>query len=285
MVHAEKMKKAYFLSFAAICGTVLGTEFKTSNIQIGDTIINRYHADVINSTQIYCRNNKLVDIDQPNVWTLVTTDSQTNGIGSHGRKWVSHMNGNVYATLCVPSTSIDSAILVSHAATFAILKTVKEVLPESVVQYKWPNDIIVNEKKISGRLCEFDAEKHQIILGIGINVNMEPSDLKKINQPATSLFAEMGIHYAVDEILLKILENLIDSLKDFEVNKEATLKDLNEYLAFRGELVCVHDDNENCDYDNCELVEVDENGFLILKDGDVLCKPIRNGTLTRNYSE
>ena len=60
------------------------------------------------------------------------------------------MNGNVYATLCIPADTIDIAKLASHASTFAILETVKEILPEYTVKYKWPNDIIVNGKKYRG---------------------------------------------------------------------------------------------------------------------------------------
>ena len=109
---------------------------------------------------------------------------------------------------------------------------------------------------------------------------MEQRDLNMINQPATSLYVETNENYDTTVVLSTLLKKFVGLLKLFEADNQVMTNYLNEHLAFKDEMVCVHDDNENCDY-ICKLVGIDENGFLILQDGEDLCQPIRNGTLTK----
>ena len=68
---------------------------------------------------------------------------------------------------------------------------------------KWPNDILLSEKKIAGLLCETTAFSDLIcvVLGIGLNVNMPIDLLNKIDRPATSLYAESGKSFDVEKTI------------------------------------------------------------------------------------
>jgi len=85
---------------------------------------------------------------------------------------------------------------------------------------KWPNDIQLNGKKICGVLCEliFQGEEVSVILGVGLNVNMELADLQEINQPATSLKIESGLTWDKAIILKKIQKQFERDLDKFKKN-------------------------------------------------------------------
>ena len=76
---------------------------------------------------------------------------------------------------------------------------------------KWPNDVLVNGKKVAGVLCEtvFHASHIEIILGFGLNVNMGSEDLAKIDQPATSLKKETGRVWDKQVLLQRIQAELL----------------------------------------------------------------------------
>lgn len=69
---------------------------------------------------------------------------------------------------------------------------------------KWPNDVYVGHAKIAGLLCEFapmECQTETLVMGIGINVNMPPKTIAKIDQPATSVFVETHQQHRLDELL------------------------------------------------------------------------------------
>lgn len=160
--------------------------------------------DTIDSTNTYAKTHG-ASFD-PNKITCIIAEEQTKGKGQFQRKWVSPLYVNLYTTFYfrLPKET--------HKITeLAILlaMSIKKVLERNKIHptMKWPNDILVNGKKIAGVLCEteFHASHIEIILGFGLNVNMEGSDLDKIDQPATSLKQETGHHWD-KKILLKQIQ-------------------------------------------------------------------------------
>ena len=99
---------------------------------------------------------------------------QTSGRGRRGREWVS-VKGNLYCSgLYSHAGAIQDAAKMSFAAALAVAETLKHYIPESKVNLKWPNDVLVEGKKISGILLEGGPD--WFVVGIGMNLTSHPHD-------------------------------------------------------------------------------------------------------------
>ncbi len=197
--------------------------------------------------------------------TLIIADQQTHGRGRKGRHWVSPPGKNVYASVVYypRHMSIGSAIMLIFATAVAIVKAVAELGVEGL-GIKWPNDVMLNGKKIAGVLVETRSEAHLIssaVVGFGINVNMEelPESLRNV---ATSLKIETGKHYDRAELLASVLlylETLIEELE--RGNSDLILSMWKLYDTVIGRRIEVRSDGEVV---SGVAVDVDDDGFLIV---------------------
>ncbi len=158
----------------------------------------------IDSTQTYAKSLKTEQL--PN-GTVIIAESQTDGIGTHERKWYTGRNKNIamtfvlYPTCCL-STFSDITITIAQCMIKAIEKQYGCRLA-----IKKPNDIVYQNKKIAGILTETLVEGEMVkrlLVGIGLNANQMffPSDLKHI---ASSLKKEFGKEVNREEIIAEFL--------------------------------------------------------------------------------
>ncbi len=107
--------------------------------------------------------------------TLVVADMQTAGRGRRGRGWDGYAGKNIYMSLLLrPDCPPDKASALTLVMALSVAEAVKEFLPNAACVIKWPNDIVINGKKVCGILTEMSAEPdciHYVVIGIGINVN------------------------------------------------------------------------------------------------------------------
>ena len=161
--------------------------------------------ETIDSTNKYAKEN-LVNIADK---TLVYADNQTAGRGRMNRKWNSNSGENIYASIVLkPSKELKE--IYSNLTQYLSLVLV-EVFEDYGLfpKIKWPNDVRINQKKISGILAESVFEKEElqgIILGFGVNLNCSIEDIEKIDQPATSLNLETGIEINRENFLRKVID-------------------------------------------------------------------------------
>ena len=102
----------------------------------------------------------------------VKANSQTGGRGRRGREWVSN-TGNLYCSGLYPHQgSAHDAAKLSFAAALAVAETLRTYVPENLINLKWPNDVLVDGKKISGILLE--GGQDWIVVGIGVNLVSHP---------------------------------------------------------------------------------------------------------------
>ena len=142
---------------------------------------------------------------------IVITDQQLNGKGQRGRKWV-FQGGKSVAFSFFSNHDIDS----NKIGYLPILSglAVSNVLTKLNVssQLKWPNDIIVNGKKIGGILCESTIRKkssRNIVIGIGMNINQDENDVQNLNIPnAGSLKTEYNKAFVREEVISSVINNL-----------------------------------------------------------------------------
>ena len=126
--------------------------------------------------------------------TIVTAEKQTLGKGRLGRSWHSPDKMGIYVSIILrPKFTPDQAPGLSIMSALAVAETLNEHAPKKV-QIKWPNDILINGRKVSGVLTELSAEKSKInyvIVGIGINVKQSEGDFPpNLRATATSLQRE-----------------------------------------------------------------------------------------------
>ena len=144
---------------------------------------------------------------------VVIADEQSKGKGRQGRNWMSPSGGGIYLSCILrPSIAPNEIAKITLLAAVAVAKSVREVSGLSAM-IKWPNDILINNKKICGILTEMKAEQDRvdfIILGIGINANTKAKSLPKGASSLKEELRHMGIAAEVSriELVKKILETI-----------------------------------------------------------------------------
>ena len=142
--------------------------------------------------------------------TVIIAGDQTSGRGRFGREWFSGGSEGVYISVILkPNSAAADVAGMTLIAGLAVCKALRDITLEYVL-IKWPNDVILNGKKLCGILTELSAECERIdylIIGIGINVNNENFP-EEIRDRATSVFIETGTKYSRKAIIHKVMAYL-----------------------------------------------------------------------------
>ena len=124
--------------------------------------------------------------------TIVVADEQTQGRGRLQRVWISPKGQLAFSLVLRPNMDyLPQMIMISSLAVTYAIQKITGLRP----QIKWPNDVLIGEKKVCGILIENDIRKNSLnhtIIGIGINVNMKIAEYLEISTIATSLSDELG---------------------------------------------------------------------------------------------
>ena len=172
---------------------------------------------------------------------VVIADHQTHGRGRQGRSWYSEPATGLYlSTLLKPNLPPEDLACLTLMAGVATVSAIQQQT-SALTKLKWPNDILLNGKKIAGILCECIAEPGShpsIIIGIGINLNHTsfPESLQDI---ATSLKMETGQTVDRTQLALSLLQNLDSEFKDFG-NRENLIRKWTEQSDMFGKTVTIH---------------------------------------------
>ncbi|MBH89346.1 MAG: biotin--[acetyl-CoA-carboxylase] ligase [Magnetovibrio sp.] len=137
---------------------------------------------------------------------VVWAKEQSSGVGRRGRKWESARGNLFFSVLLRPDCSASKAMQLSYVVSLSIAKIIDDVLPSSVVvRCKWPNDILVENRKISGILLETQLDPigdiDWLVIGVGLNIKSFPKD---VAFPATALTHEGARKTISAEIILKL---------------------------------------------------------------------------------
>ncbi|MDW7731632.1 MAG: biotin--[acetyl-CoA-carboxylase] ligase [Methanolobus sp.] len=126
--------------------------------------------------------------------TIVIAETQKKGRGRMGSEWQSLPGGICFSVILKPSIPLEYAAKLTLVAGLAVSGSMRKLGVDA--RNKWPNDVLIKGKKVSGILTEVDAEVERIdhvILGIGINANVRLNDFREeIKENTTSLEAELG---------------------------------------------------------------------------------------------
>lgn len=139
--------------------------------------------------------------------TILVAECQTAGRGRGGRTWVSPPRVNIYFSVILrPPLPLEKLSLVTFTAAISVVRAVRGETG-LFCALKWPNDVLLNGKKVGGILAELT--RGVLILGVGVNVNMDTSLLpKEIRSHATSLREQCGLPINRALLLTTILHEL-----------------------------------------------------------------------------
>jgi len=138
--------------------------------------------------------------------TAVIAEEQTKGRGRFGRSWVSPSGANLYFTLIMRPEARRARSL-GMVAPLAVAEAVEQVTGLSP-RIKWPNDVIVEGRKLAGVLIETEVQGQSLkyaLVGPGVNVNFDIEDTSEIAGIATSLKRELGRETSREELLAALL--------------------------------------------------------------------------------
>lgn len=162
----------------------------------------RLHFKTIDSTHLYAKRS--IEKLKAFSMTVITADYQTGGIGRKRDRWIAKEGSSLLVSIVYKAPKADVIPTLSKKAADALKKVLKPINLD--ITFKYPNDLMVNGKKLSGIISE--CTDGMMITSIGLNIAQTEDDLSCINQPATSLFIETGKSFDREKILSQFLKTL-----------------------------------------------------------------------------
>jgi BirA family biotin operon repressor/biotin-[acetyl-CoA-carboxylase] ligase len=218
--------------------------------------------------------------------TVVLADQQTAGRGRVGKPWFSPPGVNLHlSVLLTPAIAVHDARFFTFIGSLAIADAVEAYGAKA--QVKWPNDVLVNDKKIAGVLTDVQLRGDRVeyvILGIGVNLNIDRPDMERLYgeaaRGATSLREAVGRtvdRNAFAARLLEFLENRYFAFR--EHGRRPLLREWRD-RSFLGRRVTVREAEVHVegiamdlDEEGCLIVNLDDGSTVAVREGEVL--PIR----------
>jgi BirA family biotin operon repressor/biotin-[acetyl-CoA-carboxylase] ligase len=230
--------------------------------------------EVIGRNFVYCdevgsSNRLLLETDEYSKHgTVLLAEFQSQGRGRKERVWLSNSGQNLTFSILLKEKLKENYInFINLGASLAVAQSI-ENLYQLKVELKWPNDVLINKKKVAGILLESVSRGNKIdrlVVGIGINVN-QPSFQSKFEIPPTSIRTEFNELISRERLLSDILNNFEQILTTlYHHSTDKILSDWKSRCRMIGEKIKIID-GETVKYGILE--DINEKGFLVLKQGD-----------------
>ncbi|MEB3058606.1 biotin--[acetyl-CoA-carboxylase] ligase [Parvimonas sp. D9] len=223
--------------------------------------------DSIDSTNKYLKSK----INEKNYGTIVISNEQTNSYGKNDRQFISNKDTGIYMSILInPNCLIEESLKITILTSVAVLSAIKSVYNLDV-KLKWVNDIILNDLKVGGILCESQINLNNniidnMIVGIGINVKEFdfPPSLKNI---ATSIENNTNIKISRNELISEIINffdlYFIDNKNYLDLYKE------NSYVLGK-DITVIQNDRQFF----AKAIDIEDNGALIVQEQEKIIKLI-----------
>ena len=228
-------------------------------------------------------NNRAKDSGEKNGahGTLFIADKQNAGKGRSGRAWESPSGKSIYMTILLrPQITPDKAPMLTLIMGLSVAEGIRKV-SGAETEIKWPNDIVMNKKKVCGILTEMATEMeyvNYVVIGVGINVNQEYFS-EGIKEIATSLYEETGTVYQRSELIAAVLERFEKNYEMFLETGDlsAVRKAYDSILVNRGQEVKVLEPGNEY---RAVAEGINKNGELIVRLSDGRQKNIFAGEVS-----
>jgi len=210
--------------------------------------------------------------------TVVLADEQFEGEGRRGRKWFSPPGGLWFSLILRPSCLPECTFLYPLMGSVAVVKTIKK-LSLSFACISWPNDVIIDGKKVAGVMCKIKMESKKVkfaILGVGVNLNIEnfPSYLQTSSTSLLLKIQRMIPPFYFLDFLLGELEDLYHLSKK---NHFLLVDRVQDFLPFKGRFIRLIFPGEEkvaflkgIDYQGRLILELKDGGRELLAPGEAV---------------
>ena len=213
--------------------------------------------------------------------TVFLAEEQTAGRGRAAHAWHSVQGSGIYCSVLLrPALPASEVLLLSLAAALAVRSAMAEIQPAFAPDLKWPNDLLLGDKKVCGILTEMNAEPTRVrylVIGIGINVN-QASFPPALQGQATSLRMASGSEWSRAELCAALLKSLHREYAEFVRNPAARANILRRFAAHspmvQGRAVRVE---ENGGFEGT-TDGLDDRGFLRVRTADGM-RTVLSGTV------
>jgi len=222
--------------------------------------------DELESTNTYLKKIPSEEVQQG---LLCLTDHQTKGRGQYERRWESEQHANLTFSLAFLPTSAERFHVLTLACALALVKYLNEMLEAPCSCISWPNDVMLNDKKVAGFLTEsvFSGNSFdRLVIGIGINVNQRQFS-EELSDIATSICLEMDKPVGRESFLAGLLSRIERNYNLWHRHKFELLKSINRNIKGYGQWVGLMVDDE-LQEDTYKLLGIDEKGQLLMLNQD-----------------
>lgn len=200
-------------------------------------------------------------------YTFIYTSNQTNGRGRMGRSWISEKDMNIAVSVLIKDfkkrKNLETITLLTACS---LHKTLSKYI--SNIKIKWPNDLLIDNKKISGILVEGISKDIIVALIIGIGININQTDFKELNEISTSLKKELHQDFNLIEIRDDFIDTLINDLDLYLNNDDTYLTYLKNNLDGLNKVAKYTKDNKL--YEGIIMGLDDEGKLIVNQDNNLL---------------
>ena len=215
--------------------------------------------------------------------TVVICETQSGGRGRLSRTWISPRGGLWFSFILRPQISPKRAPMVTLLTGVAVAKAIRGFGLDAKI--KWPNDVLINERKVSGILTEMDTNSdvvNYIVVGVGINANVDRTVfLEELKDRATSLKEELKTEISRIELMQSFLQELEHYYTSFKnKNYECVISEWKRLSGTLGGHVRIETPAEEIEG---EAIDINSDGALILEQSDGSKKTIFAGDCTHVY--
>ena len=191
---------------------------------------------------------------------------QTAGRGRMGRSFVSPLGGNIYLSLACHADLAPPALLGLSPAIAVAFACLLEAEGAAGIGIKWPNDVYVDGKKLSGILLELGQgpdERSILVVGIGVNLRLSAAVTAQIDQPVTDLYTVLGRTPARNQIAGRLIDAILDLLGDyFETGFEPFRREYHRFDLLQGRDLIIERSDGTV---NGRSLGLDPNGALLVE--------------------
>ena len=200
--------------------------------------------------------------------TLILAERQTRGRGRHGRKWLAPPGSSILASVILRHRLRANQVGLPNLIGAISIATAINALTNLSTWIKWPNDVLIQGKKVSGVLTELEYDRHRqpfFVMGFGVNVNMTEADLpEELRASATALQIESNREISRVPLLQAILHRLEENyLRLRRGETEPIITTANGLLHFSGDWVQIKTTDGVF---RGQVEGIDQDGGLLLRD-------------------
>ena len=217
------------------------------------------HFKEIDSTNNYLKNSYQLLSD----FTFASTDYQSRGKGRNDRVWSSEAGENLMFSFLIKNEELlKKSTILSILTGVEVAKEIEKYGIDNV-SIKWPNDVLINDKKVCGILLEGQIPNY-LVIGVGLNVNQKafPDGLRR---PATSLSLELKNDVNIDELKERLFSNIVNNLTDIKESEYIDYFRKHNYLQNKRVRVVI-----NNEIFVGEVVGIDDSFCLQVLSSDML---------------